>query len=391
MGLSRRATVLAAVAVAAAAAQGAAAAPLPIVHDDRAWQTPGTASPTLLQRMVDVRALGASWVQTDLLWSSIATRRPADPANPMDPAYDWRGTDAAVTAAARTGNQVQFALYRTPAWAGGGREGNRAPRDLGDLDAFARAVGTRYSGRYRAGPMPEPLPRVERFVAWNEPNQSLFLVPQFRRGPGGALEPAAPGIYAGILAAIRDGLRAGMEAAGADDPVVAGGATAPTGDADPKRLTARLTPAAFIADLARQSPRPEMDAWAHHPYPLRPPTDSTPPEAAVIDAWNLGALERALDATGGDSPLSGLPIWVTEFGVLTEAVPNFKKPVDEATASAWIAEGWRRFAADDRIDEVVLYFLQDNEFWRSGLRATDWRPKLDWVATRRAFAAAGGG
>jgi hypothetical protein len=248
------------------------------------------------------------------------------------------------------------------------------------------AAGRRYSGRYRPAPYAKPLPRVGRWIAWNEPNLELFLRPQFR-SVGGRLVSASPRLYAGMLRAIRDGLRAGMRRQRAAAPIVAGGATAPKGDRRPSSVHSSHTPQRFMAELAAFHPR--MAAWAHHSYPLGPPKLGAPRLTGPIDAWNVTALPRLLDRAGGT--LSGLPVWITETGVPTERVRVYNLSFEADTSARVLGAMYHRAAASRRITEFVVYFLQDHPLWRTGLRDLYFRPKATWYAACDAFWRARGG
>jgi hypothetical protein len=335
--------------------------------------------------MADIVDVGAELFQTDLLWRQVAPDPPVDPADPADPAYDWTGIDRAVRAAAAVGLRIQLLIYRTPDWLDPSELGNHAP-PAWELRGFATAVGRRYSGRYRPSPYAAPLPRVGRFVAWNEPNLHGYITPQFRMA-GQRLVSVAPRLYATILRSIRDGLRAGMRLAGARPPLVAGGATAPKGDRHPRTARATHTPQRFITELARF--RPVMDAWAQHAYPLGQPRFAAPRRDGPMDAWNVTAVPGLLDRAGG--PLRGLPVWITETGVPTSTLPWYGYAWEGAEAGRVLSAMFRRASSARRIREFVLYFLQDHPRWRTGLRDEAFRPKPTWFAACRAFWEARGG
>ncbi len=118
----------------------------------------------------------------DLYWGGplgVAKRRPAHPTSPADPAYDWSLYDPVVQQLSAAGIKVLFSIYGTPAWANGGKGLNVAPRNPLDLKKFAHAAALRYSGTYEAGGV--ELPAVRYWLAWNEPNNPVFLRPQFQQ------------------------------------------------------------------------------------------------------------------------------------------------------------------------------------------------------------------
>ena len=130
-------------------------------------------------------------VRLNLYWGGkygVALRRPASATNPADPAYDWALYDRTVDYAAQTGVHVLFSVYGTPGWANGGKGMNVAPTRAVDLRNFAIAAAKRYSGTYM-GPDGKILPAVKEWLAWNEPNNPLFLAPQYRRSADGLGDP----------------------------------------------------------------------------------------------------------------------------------------------------------------------------------------------------------
>ena len=83
--------------------------------------TPDTTFPTLVK-------LRAQIIRLNLDWNLIATRRPAKPTDPADPAYDWSTYDKVLLNAAKNKIQVLFTVIGTPKWANGKLKGtNRAP------------------------------------------------------------------------------------------------------------------------------------------------------------------------------------------------------------------------------------------------------------------------
>ena len=95
--------------------------------------------------------------------------------------------------------EVIITLWGTPKWANGGKTPNFMPKKLSDFTAFARAVASRYSGRYPG------YPYVRFFSIWNESNLQLFLAPQFdAKG-----KSVAPRNYAKLAAAGYAGIKAG--------------------------------------------------------------------------------------------------------------------------------------------------------------------------------------
>ena len=87
------------------------------------------------------RDANATIMKSTVSWYLIAETRPANAANPFDPAYNWSDIDEFVRMANDRDIEVMLTVYGTPSWAGPAR--NRLPRRLADLQQFARAVATR--------------------------------------------------------------------------------------------------------------------------------------------------------------------------------------------------------------------------------------------------------
>jgi hypothetical protein len=133
----------------------------------------------------------------------------------------------------------------------------------------------------------------------------------------------------------------------------------------------RVTPQRFVDELSRPGLRPPMDVYAHHPYPVRKPTDKNFAGATYVDLYNLPVLFRRMDA----GYLRGKRVWVTEFGVATERTlqqPYFRVPEEQ---KGQLEDALRRVEAQRRVTLFVWYFMQDNDAWKSGLYNVDGSPK----------------
>src|SRR5262245_17283841 len=171
-------------------------------------------------------AVGARYAKIGVGWRGLTTGVPANPADPADPAYDFSYVDRAVRDAAARGLRPLLFLADAPAFAEGPRRPSGATPgtwkpDPNAFAAFARAVATRYSGEFAAEP--SLLPRVRLFQAWNEPNLSNHLTPQYNGD-----EPVAPTLYRTLLNAFY----AAVKGVHPDNVVITAG-TAPYGDDPP--------------------------------------------------------------------------------------------------------------------------------------------------------------
>ena len=165
------------------------------------------------------------------------------------------------------------------------------------------------------------LPRVGLWLAWNEPNNPVFLQPQFARVRGKwAME--APAAYARICNAVY----AGVHAAGGPERVACG-ATAPRGSNNPYGSRPSISPLTFLR-AAKEDGLRRFDAWAHHPYygsPAETPRTRHVGQKAV-GLGNIGSLISAVTRLYGPKPL-----WITEYGYQTKPPdPFFGVSLDEA-------------------------------------------------------------
>ncbi|MFN8109320.1 MAG: hypothetical protein U0Y82_05680 [Thermoleophilia bacterium] len=347
--------IVSAAAVTGATSRAASTSPLTIGLQDDRMADPATDPGPRMAMLAGVRA---PMVRVDLRWDLVATRRPVNATNPADPAYNWAHYDQVVAAARARNIQVLFAVWGTPAWAADTRTPDdgfpafgRRPLQPADAGAFATAAARRYT----------PL-GVTRWEMWNEPNIPLFLRPQYTRKHGKWV-PASPKLYAAIAKSMYAGIKSVNASA-----QVAGGVSAPVGEVAPQTCRfqpeCRVRPQDFLRALNAKSLRPPMDAWAHHPYPLRKPTSKpTPSGLAYVDLYNLGVLQRAMDG----SYLAGKPLWLTEFGFATRSTTEYKFHVTPAQQATYMADAFRRVRANKRVQVFVWYLLQDHPNWASGL------------------------
>jgi hypothetical protein len=346
-----------------------------------------------------IRSLGADRVRVSVFWSIVApaaqsTARPRFDAT--DPgAYGptaFSRYDTLLELAAARGIAVNFDITSpAPYWATG-----RPPR--GDIQKnwqpspsefgqFVTALGRRYSGTYvpaRAAPFVpagKPLPRVSYWSIWNEPNQPGWLTPQYS-GTAAHPVPVAPVIYRNLLDAAYAALVAtghAPQSAGGSDTLLIG-ETAPKGDATARlrpcsaaqtaeictaaikpvdfvrtlycvgtsgqplsgaAATAVGCPAAFSAPAFVQAHPALFNAtgYAHHPYELTFAPTQVPSDPAFITIANLPTLTALLAQIMSDygfkRPL-GLPLYLTEFGYLTD--PPSPLGLSFAAQSAYMNE-----------------------------------------------------
>lgn len=362
-------TFLLALALLAACAAGAAAAPVLALQDDALVNVRG---PALEARLDALAATGARATRVDVLWSEVAPRRPADPRDPDDPAYDWSRYDAIARGLRDRGIAVLLDFYRTPPWASRSGEPTAAPRPA-DGARFAGAIARRYSGSH-PDPLGGTLPAIRSLEIWNEPNLPGFWMPQCRRGAGGRARLVSPRVYAALLAAsYREVKRAapGIE--------VVGGVAGPAGRSpracprDGRAAVGSLDFARMVADEG-----PPLDAWSLHLYPL-----GSPLQAVFVPSWStVPRVARQVDRLR-----RGAPIHVTETGYHTSYNRFHRYFVSEAQQAAWVDETLTAAARHPRVQMVTWFNFQDNPRWTGGLLREDGSRKPSYARFAAAAAA----
>jgi Glycosyl hydrolase catalytic core len=310
----------------------------------------------------------------DLYWGGpmgVAKSRPAHPTNPADPAYDWSVYDPIVQKLAASGIKVLFSIYGTPSWANGGAGLNVAPHNPLDLKKFAYAAAERYSGTFVSGGA--KLPAVRYWLAWNEPNNPVFLKPQYQM-VGKRWVIASAKAYAKICNAVYDG----VHAIGIASERVGCGATAPRGNNQPLSSRPSVSPLAFLAAVKADGLR-TFDAWDHHPYysnPSRTPTSAALSSGAV-ELGNMDTLIRQVTKEYGNKR-----IWITEYGYETNP-PDAIFGVPWAKQAAYLRQAFAIVRANPRIDMMLWFLLRDDpnlNGWQSGLITAGGKKKPSFAA-----------
>jgi len=291
-------------------------------------------------------------LRTNMYWGGkygVANTRPGNPSNPEDPAYDWTLYDALVGDATKYGMKVVFSIYRTPAWAGGGARGNVAPKNPIDLQRFALAAAKRY-------------PQVKFWLAWNEPNNPVYLTPQYKRVAGKWV--VWSGLkYAGICNAVVKGVHAAKTSA-----KVGCGVTDPNGNNAPATSRPSVSPLVFINAMKRYGAK-GFDAYAHHPYPQRPVETprSKPTSRSSVTLYNINTLIALVTKNWGRKP-----IWITEYGYQTNPPDKFAG-VSWAKQASYLKQAFAIARANPRIQMMLWFLFQDDVYrprgfdWQSGL------------------------
>jgi Glycosyl hydrolase catalytic core len=321
-----------------------------------------------------MRTLRTQVVRVNLYWGSapgrtgvglgVARRRPAKPLDPRDKAYNWALYDRTVQLAQRYRIKVVFAIFGTPGWANRGSGPNVPPRAMADLRNFAYAAARRYSGTFRPGgtdaPYAAPLPAVRMWLAWNEPNNPVFLRKQYRkRGSRWVIQSAVDytkicnAVYAGVKTTLFKGEKVGC------------GVTAPRGNNAPRSSRPSVSPLAFLR-AAKRAGMKRFDVYVHHPYYGRPSeTPATRPKSkTAVGLGNINDLIKELTRLYGRKRL-----WITEYGYQTRP-PDRLFGVSYSKQASYLKQAFSIARKNPRIDMMLWFLLRDQRAlggWQSGL------------------------
>ena len=309
-------------------------------------------------------------LRTLVTWANVAPTRPANAANPFDPAYKFDDLDEFVRNAQVRDMEVLITIWGTPKWANGGKTPNFLPSKMADFENFAKAVASRYSGRSAGYPF------VRFFGIWNESNLGGFLSPQFDAN-GKIVAPAA---YAKLAAAGYAGIKAGSAKA-----LVAVGETSSNGrDKKKAGVSDAVSPGTFAELVAKADKNLKFDAWAQHPYPVpvnQPPTQKV--RWPNVSLTSLPQFETSLDTWFGRK---NIPIWITEYG--QETKPGEPTGVTEPVQAVYAPKAIDIARNDPRVPMFIWFVLRDSagSLWQSGIYRTNGTAK----PAQPKFAAAAG-
>ena len=325
-------------------------------------------------------------LRVNLWWSgpgiSVATRKPKRPADPNDPAYNWDTYDRTVRFSIVNGIIPIFSIIGTPPWANAAKGWNVAPTNARDLQNFAAAAQKRYSGTF-VNADGVVLPRVSLWMAWNEPNNPVFLKPQYRRvGTTWTIQSGRD--YAKLCNAVVSGIKSVQRTS-----KVACGATGPRGNNNPNSSRPSVSPIPFLRAMKAGGAK-GFDAYAQHPYygsPAETPSTKPPPglrgqPPTAVTLGNIDVLMGELDRLYGRQ----MRVWVTEYGYQTNPTDRIFG-VTWSKQAAYLAQAVSIVRANPRIDMFLWFLLRDEQRlsgWQSGLMTYDGKRKPSFAAFQRA-------
>ncbi len=316
--------------------------------------------------MSRIRALGGSVARIPVDWREIVESAPPagfQARDPTSPAYRFGRLDAAVESAAAAGLQPLLVVSHAPDFAEAPHRwpyaypGSWAPSPAA-LQDFATALARRYDGAF-----PDPLrpgaalPRVRLLQAWNEPNLSRYLEPQWV-AVGGRWSAFSPRLYRQLL----NGFYSGVKSVEPGDTVIAAG-IAPEGE--PAGVGV-MAPVSFLEGLlclhgsARTScPQPaHLDVLAFHPLSVGNPDipAASALDVAVSDMAKITGLLARAERLHTLLPAGPRPVWVTELN--WESSPPTPKGVPDGLQAAWLSRALHRL-------------------WVAGVSLVDWQFLVD--------------
>jgi hypothetical protein len=357
-----------------------------------------------------LRSLGVARVRVTVAWYSLAPnanslRKPKrfHARNPASySAARWAPYDAIAEDAAADGIGVDYMLTGPgPLWATGRGLPSGTPAawkggwepNAREFGLFAQAVGKRYGGSYKPRGASRPLPRVNFWSIWNEPNYGPDLSPQSQLNDIVELSPME---YRGLLDAGWRGLAASGHHPRSDTILI--GETAPRGLDHPIGNFSGLKPLRFLRALycvnssyhqlrgaaakARGCPttaagsrrfkgqHPALfnaSGFSDHPYeqdtPPNQPTTSNPSrfksDPDYADLPEIARLARTLDRLQRVyGSHKRFPIWSTEYGYRTRP-PDPHIGVSPKTGAYYI--NWAEYLSykQPRLASYAQYLLVD--------------------------------
>jgi cellulase (glycosyl hydrolase family 5) len=295
------------------------------------------------------RRTGAQYVRLFAYWGSNF-----DGSDPTSPAYHWGALDATVEAAEAEGLTPILDITGVPNWAYARRPAgvNAGTPSTAALAQFAQALATHYDGQ-NVDADNNPVPAVNVFEVYNEPNLSLDL---------------GPAVSAASYREIVNAVASSVHEVDPKNLVVAGGLDPFGHKKGKKQKWYSVAPLAFMRSLLCLSKgshphstchnQIHFDIWSHHPYTFGGPFAHAklPDDVSLGDLPKMRKLLQAAVRLHHVVSSQTVQFWVSEFGWASN--PPRPKAAGMALASRWTAES--------------LY-----QMWRSGVSLVTWFDLVD--------------
>jgi hypothetical protein len=380
-----------------------------------------------------LRSLGVGVVQLPVPWYQLAADGSSHtpPAGNPYPSASWAIYDTVDRDAHKDGIQLDLMLTGgAPEWANAAGEPARDPSpgvwdpSAGAFRQFVEAAGTRYSGHYTPPGASSPLPRVNFWDIWDEPNWGPSLQPQLVLNP---LRIASAADYRGLV----DAAWSALQSTGHGHDTVVIGNLSPRGTttgppkfplpaaayyvASPLGFTRALycvddsyhplqgraaaevgCPTTAAGSRAFRQANPglfEAQGFGIHPYPVNlPPTEADTTDPDTVEFSQIPHLITALDKVEGAYGANAkMGVYVTEYGYITHPPNAGVTYLSPRRAGSFL--NWSEYLAwrNARIDSTMQYQLYDpgpgpSEFgeggFATGLVSSTDQPKANFYAYR---------
>jgi hypothetical protein len=306
--------------------------------------------------------LGVKAVRVELKWYEVApgansaTKPSFEAANPGS--YDWGAYATLLAETKQLGWPVLLTVTGpAPRWATATKQApyiNRPEPEA--FENFMTAVAREFGSE------------VSTYAIWNEPNEPVFLMPQWKSNG----TPESGRIYRGLYQAGY----AGLQKAGLTHPRVLFGETAPAGydtvsvskEGSNVALHHPVAPLAFMREAlclnakykkAASCSELQMSGYAHHAYTLPAGPYYAPKQRDDVMIGVLSRLSNALNlAANAHAIPSRLPIYLTEFGV--QSFPNRELGVSGAKQAEFDAIDEHIAYENPRVAAFSQYLLKDD-------------------------------
>lgn len=245
-------------------------------------------------------------------------------------------------------------------------------------------------------PVVQPLPPVNIYTLWNEPNIKGFLTPQWKKTKKGR-KPASPAVYRRMLLAAYPRVKAISPVA----KFLIGG-TSSTGSYALSGMHGGVPPLQFIRELACVDLKLKPirtggckgfttlpgDGWAHHPYsfetePSKTSASGRPDDAILGDTSKLHKLLTKL-ASRKRITWAGSELYLTEYGYFTTVIGSHRA-VSEPDQARLVGDAFRLASKFKGVRMMSQFLLQDVQCeggrttaclnWTTGVLRTDGSPK----------------
>ncbi len=341
-----------------------------------------------------LKALNTQVLRVNLYWGgtkwAVANKtRPTDPNDPGDAAYDWTIYDRLVRYATQTTSRSSSRSSSRPAGRTAARRGRfrRPTTTISPTSPTQPRSATAGSGRRRRGsrirrnPTTKlPLPKVTMWTAWNEPNNPIWLTPQYKKvGKKWRVESAFN--YAKICNAVYNGVHSPFLGPLPDEHVACG-VTGPKGNDAPGTKRSSVDPITFLTQAHRFGMK-TFDVYAHHPYPDKGAAESPTfvPKGNFklrVQLGNINTLLKLISKFYGPKHL-----WITEFGYQSNP-PDKAFGVSLAKQAQDLTQSYAIARKNPRIDMLLWFLVRDEanvkSGWQSGLETPTGKKKPAWAA-----------